>query len=285
MASRFILFLWCTNAALAQSTISPSEKSAFAGNAGWIDLRPSQAEGVQVTETFLSGKAYAANFGWLYFGDGTPANGHRYSGQSASDFGINLETDGALSGYAYSPNTGWVVFEQAHGKPKLDFQTGKITGNAYSANLGWIALDTAFSDLVTQSMNRPDLDHDGIADSWEMLHFQNLTSATLLSDADGDFQTDLAEFQAGTNPQSAASRFRIVSQSYAWGSNLVSLTFTSEPNRLYHLEHSENLTSPWQSSTLGTFSPDVGPVTTRTIPFPFSPSRFFRATAHLPLAP
>jgi hypothetical protein len=285
MAPRFFLFLWCTNAALAQSTISPSEKSVFAGNAGWIDLRPSQAAGVQVTETFLSGKAYAANFGWLDFGDGTPANGHRYSDQSAGDFGVNLEASGALSGHAYSANTGWVVFEQLYGKPKLDFQTGKITGHAYSGNLGWIALDTAFSDLFTQSISRPDIDEDGIADAWEMLHFHNLTNATLLSDTDGDFQTDLAEFQAGTDPHSAESRFRIVNQSYVWGSNLVSLTFTSEPNRLYRIEHSNNLAGTWQNSPLGTFAPDVGPATTRTIPFPLSLSRFFRASAQLPLPP
>ena len=74
--------------AAAQSTISTTDKYAYAANAGWIDFRTSAADGVRVADTFLTGFAYGANFGYLSFGSPTgPANGHTYSNTTAGDFG------------------------------------------------------------------------------------------------------------------------------------------------------------------------------------------------------
>ncbi len=44
-----------------------------------------------------------------------------------------------------------------------------------------------------------DTDQDGIADDWEMAYFNNLTSASALSDADGDKYSDLWEYLNGKN--------------------------------------------------------------------------------------
>jgi hypothetical protein len=209
-----VLLLALAGLAAGQSTISPTDRYAYAANAGWLDLRADTTNGLRVADTALSGYAYAANFGWIHFGDGTPANGHTYSNASATDYGVNVSPAGNLTGYAYAANVGWINLEQTHGQPKLDLRTGKFTGSAYSANLGWIALDTTFSDLATDTISRPDTDADGIADAWENLNFGNLTTATATSDRDGDGASDLSEYNAGTLPNDAASQLRIVSHTY-----------------------------------------------------------------------
>jgi len=48
-----------------------------------------------------------------------------------------------------------------------------------------------------------DSDGDGLPDSWEMLHFGNLAQGAG-GDPDSDGQTNFQEYQAGTNPNSAA---------------------------------------------------------------------------------
>ena len=45
-----------------------------------------------------------------------------------------------------------------------------------------------------------DRDGDGIADSWELEYFDDLTVADALSDSDGDGVTDQSEYQLGSNP-------------------------------------------------------------------------------------
>lgn len=50
-----------------------------------------------------------------------------------------------------------------------------------------------------------DADGDGLTDSWERTHFTNTTSQNGAGDPDGDGHTNLAEFQAGTDPMDPAS--------------------------------------------------------------------------------
>lgn len=246
-------------------------------------MRANGSDGLRLTETFLSGKAYAANFGWIDFGDGSPSNGHSYSNASGSDFGVNMAADGTLSGDAYAANVGWITFEQTHGKPKLNLLSGQITGHAYAANLGWIELDTTFSDLITLFIARPDTDSDGIADAWEMLHFASLVTATPSSNADGDLATDPQEYEAGTDPEDPDSSFRIVSHSFASGGTTATLTFTSAPSRLYRIEHDTDLQGIWTNSALGLFTPDAGPLTNKAITIPAGATRFVRAVSVKPL--
>ena len=264
----------------AQSTISPTDRHAYAANAGWLDLFPSSGNGVVVTDTYLRGKAYAANFGWISLSSGVPGNGHTFSNSSATDYGVNLAADGKLIGYAYAANIGWINFEQTHGQSKIDLATGKFSGHAYSANIGWIALDTAFSELVTLSINRPDSDGDGLANGWELKHFSNHTTANATTDHDGDGCTDLEEYGAGTNPLDANSNLRITAHSYNTALTEATITFTTVATRRYKLEYSADLTN-WTNSTLGTFGPAPTPTTTSiltALPTP-APQRFFRVQA------
>lgn len=270
--------------ASGQSTISVTANFAYSANAGWIDFRPSALDGVKVTETYLSGRAYAANFGWIDLGDGTPANGHAYSNASATDFGVNMDQFGNLTGYAYSANVGWISFEQVSGKPHLDYLNGQFSGSAYSANIGWISLDTSQSNLIT-SLACPDADVDGIGDAHEMLYFGQLGKIDAFSDYDSDGIGDVAEYIAGTSPVDAQDYLRITNQEYNETFSKVTLTFTSSPRRLYTIEQSTDLQSPWADSGKGIFSPSSLATSDKGFSFPAGSRRFFRVIAHKPLQP
>jgi hypothetical protein len=287
-ARRFLVFASVAGSTLiasSQSTISNTDRYAYAANAGWLDFRNESTNGVRVADTALSGYSYAANFGWIHFGDGTPNNGHTYSNTSAADCGVNVSPSGSLTGYAYAANVGWINFEQVQGQPTLDLRTGKFTGSAYSANLGWIALDTTFSDLATTSISRSDSDSDGIADSWENLNFGNLATATASTDQDGDGASDLSEYNAGTLPNDASSQLRIVSHSYPSASQ-ADLSWTSVTTRNYRLEYDDDLVGVWTNSALGAIAP-TGLLTSGNLTaLSSAPRRFFRAVAvPLPTAP
>ena len=185
-----------------ESTMNALEKYAYAANAGWIDLVANKANGIVVSDYFLSGYAYAANFGWIHFGDGSPDNGYAYSNQSATDYGVNFDQNGALQGYAYAPNVGWINFEKDWGDVTIDRATGEFSGYAYSANLGWIDFG---SGVTTDFVNVPDSDRDTLSDAWEYQNFGDLQTASAETDVDGDGARDGLEAQfltGGDDPDS-----------------------------------------------------------------------------------
>lgn len=270
----------------ADSTISSTEKFAFAANAGWINFRPVEAgtaEGVVFGDYFLSGRAYAANFGWIDLGDGSPANGVRYQNNTAADCGVNHDGAGNLSGFAYAANAGWINFGWASAaeaeRPRVNLLTGAFSGYAWSANLGWISLG---GNLTATDMICPDSDSDGISDSWEHEQFNNLTTANAASNQDGDSATDLQEFLAATDPRDAGDFLKLVAAVYNSGRTQVQLTFTTKPARLYRLQTSTDL-AVWTDSAEGTFAPDAGATTTRTISWQGGARHFVRAIAIKPL--
>jgi hypothetical protein len=267
-----------------ESSISSTNQFAYSSNAGWINFRPNSENGAQVHENLLCGYAYAANFGWIHFGDGSPDNGHKYSNNSSTDYGINLNADGSLEGKAFAPNIGWVSFEKIWGQPRINYSTGRFSGFAYSGNIGWISLDTEFSDLVTSYIAIPvDNDGEGIPDSWEMENFGDLTTARTTTDYDGDGVTDSKEYLAGTDPKDPQSQFRVVYHSYNTANSSSSITFTSVKNRLYRIEHDSDLQGSWADSGLGLIAASPETVTSRTFTYPNSSRFFFRVQAIKPL--
>ena len=93
-----------------------------------------------------------------------------------------------------------------------------------------------------------DLNRNGISDSWEMDHFGVVaTNRTQLTDTDHDGMTDYAEFFAGTDPTSAASKFNITGETRQTN-HLVQIEWSVVSNRLYQVNAATNLGS-WQPVT------------------------------------
>ena len=102
---------------------------------------------------------------------------------------------------------------------------------------------------------------------------------------DGDSASDAAEFVGGTNALDANSYLRVIATDYNGAFTEVTIEFTSSPNRIYRIEHTDTLKPPasWTDSGLGSFLGEAG-TTTHTFTFPGTDLRFFRVQASLPLA-
>lgn len=279
---------------LADTTFEHDGKSAWSANAGWILFRhdrPASPDGVVFGDRNLSGHAYAANFGWINFGDGSPANGQSYS-NTGNDHGVNHDGAGNLTGFAWAANAGWINFGWAApndaNRPRVDLQSGEFSGYAWGANLGWLNLGTGL--LKTRSMDVPDTDGDGISDPWEISHTGNLSTMNATSNQDGDSYTDFQEYQAMTDPLNPESQLRITHiQPLAPGGTTTTLTWTSNPARLYRIQTSTDvgISDPWKVSALdpALFLPDAATTTTRETRNPSSSRRFYRISPVVPLQP
>ena len=208
----------------------------------------------------------------------------QYSNTATNDYGVNHDGAGNLSGYAYGANIGWLNFE-AQGAPKIDLLTGNLSGYVYGANIGWINLSNAVAFVQTDSLDKgADTDGDGIPDSWEYLHAGDLVTMNATSENDGDGVKDIAEYVADSDPFDASDYLRITALSVNSGGSTSTVTWTSHPTRLYHVQSRVDLTTgSWATNTPpGRMSPDVGATTTRSVPDTAATQRFFRIEALVP---
>jgi hypothetical protein len=132
------------------STINGTNHYAYGANLGWVDWRGDATHGAVIGTNICSGYIYSANFGWINLGNGSPANGNQYQNNSASDFGVNVDSSGNLSGYAYGANLGWINFTNI-GTPQVDLASGSLTGSVWSANWGWISLSNTVASVQTSA--------------------------------------------------------------------------------------------------------------------------------------
>lgn len=102
-----------------------------------------------VTPTFLSGFAWAENIGWIKLGADA---GGPYGNTSATNWGVNLESDGRLTGYGWSETAGWINFSPTHGNVSFDDITGAMSGYAWAENVGWILFDHASPDYHVKTV-------------------------------------------------------------------------------------------------------------------------------------
>ncbi len=269
----------------ATTTINPTNRFSYAANFGWMDWRGDGTNGAVIGAYVCSGWVYAANVGWINLGSGAPANSIQYQNNTATDFGVNLNTGGKLRGYAYGANIGWINFENT-GDPRIDLLTGKFDGYVFSANCGWIALDTVFAHVQTDAvLPGPDANGDGLPDAWQLTTTGTLTDGPN-DDTDGDGTSNLEEYLAGTDPNNPDSALVLTSYMTAPGAAPVvstTLTWKSVMTRDYFIEQSLDLVS-WFDSGLGLIAP-AGATTTDTFTHGHSPQRFFRVRAFNPLAP
>ncbi len=143
------------------------------------------------------------------------------------------------------------------------------TGSFVTANFG-IPLIASVND---------DADGDGLPAAWETangLSDANANDADL--DNDGDGQTNREEYAAGTNPNNAASAFRI--SLVALGGGGIQVSIPTMAGHHYTLIGSETLEeNSW--TEYGRALPDADATTTWTIPAPASPppNFFFKVVA------
>lgn len=262
-AANFGWLNWRTNplavdAPVIETTILHGK--VYSANVGWIDLgdgSPSAASGYSQTggdvgvnhdgAGNLSGYAYGANIGWIYF-DPTIAAPPRVS-----------LTTGALSGYAYSANCGWIhlggLKTRLHPGADLDVLAGGGTG-------------------------------DGIADSWEVERATaagfganlNLLGISPTSDFDGDGISDLDEYRADTNPFSANSRFAVTDFHYDSHTGNIDLDWTGSARRSFTIWCSSDLQTWTQVGTAQTGSSAALSLGTGS-----ASHLFFRLKADLPI--
>lgn len=270
--------------ASAATTINVTNHLAYGANIGWIDWRSHAATGATLTDFICSGYLYSANVGWLHLGNGTPANGIQYQNNSATDFGVNVDSSGNLRGSAYGANIGWIQFE-ASGAPRVDLCTGRFSGACYSANCGWISLSNTVAHVQTDALlPGSDTDGDGLADAWELQHFGSLAQEGA-GDADGDGASNAQEHLAGTDPTDATRRLVITNYAATTDGTNTSVSWQSVPSRHYFIEQTLDLNSPfWTDLGIGQIPP-AGSVTTRTFTDTNAPMRFLRVRAVKPLAP
>lgn len=142
--------LLATTVQAQTGNIDPSQRHAWAENAGWLDFRPAFG-GVTVLPTYLSGYAWQENAGWVKLGVNA---GGPYANTTATNWGVNLNTvTGALSGFAWSENAGWIRMDAAFGGVTYNGLTHQMSGWAWSESVGWIHFrstsPTAYGVAVT----------------------------------------------------------------------------------------------------------------------------------------
>ncbi len=281
-----LILLVFASTSFATTTIDLAQNDAYGANIGWVNAAGDTANGAVIGQAFCSGYLYSANCGWIYLGDGSPANGQDYANDSAADYGVNHDGQGNLTGYAYGANIGWVNFEQTHGQPNVNLETGELGGYAYGANVGWISLDSGIYGVRTLTIDSgPDTDADGIPDAWEYGYTNNL--ATLAgggADADGDGISDVDEYGGDTDPFDPNDYLCITDFQVENPTNWV--TWTCEPTRRYTLQYGATLTNGmvWADTGLGVV-PSSGPEMTEEIGGVTDTSRFYRVRVDLPLSP
>lgn len=134
-----VLMTLAPGAALAENInpLNDGSKYAWAENLGWINAQPGGpgGQGVQVSDSGLTGWAWSENAGWISLS----CTNRSCAGGS---YGVTNDGCGALTGYAWSENAGWINFAPTGAGVAIDPTTGIFSGRAWSENAGWISFSS-----------------------------------------------------------------------------------------------------------------------------------------------
>ncbi|MDP9098396.1 MAG: hypothetical protein M3N48_05300, partial [Verrucomicrobiota bacterium] len=82
-----VLLLTGSTGLYAATTINSTNAFSWGANVGYLNWRPTAADGVNVGAFICQGYIYGANVGWINMGTGNPVNHIQYQNDSATDFG------------------------------------------------------------------------------------------------------------------------------------------------------------------------------------------------------
>ena len=195
--------------------------------------------------------------------DITPAvNGpHIYSiisGQTPGSWNLSIDGNLLASGTSGPTEPLQGLFLGGYGNGLNQFMDGTIAEvllyqGALTENESLAVLDYLSRKYFRHTL---DTDMDGLSDVWETGHFPGLhTSSGGLDNYDGDLQTDLEEWIAGTDATDPAAFFSIAAHKIR--PDGMEITFFATPERSYTLEQTTDLnqTNGWViAKDLGPFS-------------------------------
>jgi hypothetical protein len=123
--------------------------------------------------------------------------------------------------------------------------------NDASASIGGVDNFAVLDNIRVETI--PDVDGNGMADAWEIQYFGH-TGVDPDADADTDGQSNLQEYQAGTNPTNSSSYFHLSSVGKVNNSD-VRLDWATSGGHSYIVQISTNLNAP---NSFVDLSPAIG---------------------------
>lgn len=135
------------------------------------------------------------------------------------------------------------MFDQAAPIALTNLQEGLQTLEILGRDSAGFWQDVPATATWTVQTPVPDGDGDGLPDAWETAHgLDPANGGDAVQDRDGDSQSNLEEYAAGTDPRDPASRF--LATSLMTGGQ-VQLSFPAVAGKSYRILSTYDLTAPW----------------------------------------
>jgi len=173
-----MLLIACTCYAGNIDPYEDGSQYAYGENVGWLNFKPNQGDGVQVSSGDVQGLLWAENIGWVNL-------------SPASYGGVVNDGAGNLSGYAWGENVGWINFGPNHGGVTID-GSGNFAGWAWGENIGWVNFNSA--QLYNQGVRACKVAFDDLANFADDWLTSDPTSPADLISPTGVDGTDYAAF-------------------------------------------------------------------------------------------
>ena len=108
--------------------------------------------------------------------------------------------------------------------------------------------ETDLSDYYIPPPSAYDIDGDGLPDLWEAFYFTHYTNCDPDGHGDSDGYDNESEYIAGTDPTDSSSYFNV---DCSMGASQITLNWNSLTGRVYSIQHTRSLTSPFTNLVEG----------------------------------
>jgi hypothetical protein len=186
-------------------------------------------------------------------------------------------TTGGVNWFGIESSHSYQIVDLLATNPNATIWSSPKTGADLTANGFTVIISGAANTLAQARYYRlidvtvpQDSDADGMPDAFEIANGLDPNATDAALDPDGDGQSNFQEYQAGTNPQSFASRLTLTGVARS-GAN-ITISWSSVTGKNYRVRTSDNLQS-W--STAASSVPATGSTTSWSAPVT-DQRRFYR---------